>query len=410
MNDDGGAPVEGTSAEDDAARIGADVRRWCAEARIDAAAGLGDVELGDEPALLVAAGAVDEQTRSAVVARIRAGRAWPDTGGYTRLRRLVDERTEIAERSSGLPAPVRMLANARIGDLDRRLGAARSAWVGPGRAFASGVRSIRRDRREGVHLDPAEREQLFEALLRTPAPQRPTVMRRAVDSALGGAVLGGAVRRAGDFAQYMPKSVTDHLPPDWANPPRQDDSGHDRPATMRDRYECALFLAGVHADRVVRSRFWRSEHGLVPRGQLDVAGELVSIAVDTVELRSVAEDLDTIAAVADRGDDPWRGADRVAARRRALEPVWNQVVERVVALARISDVLSRLDSRIATQDAVDRVLDIDGRIDRLVSRAGTRELSVDNMDSLGRQLGIDETVQAYRAILGRDIAALTDRG
>jgi hypothetical protein len=92
----------------------------------------------------------------------------------------------------------------------------------------------------------------------------------------------------------------------------------------------------------------------------------------------------------------------------ALEPVWDQILARVTALARIGDLLTRAEDRVHLARLAQRTANLDQRIDDLIGRSGARELSAENTDFVGDQLGVAaEPMVALRSALWTDIAELT---
>ncbi len=376
------------------ARITAQVRRWCEEARVDGFR----QDLSADAAVLLAAGYLDEPTRDVLANRRRQGRPLPDIGGFGRLRALADDYVRLDDKAKSMrPGVMQVLAAARAGDVERKLLSARAKFVHSPAHYATGVRTIRRDRRDQVHLEPRQREVLFDALARTPAP----VSEQRTDQATAAAVTVAAERLAG-LAERTP----------WAAAGRRAAEalggavGVGQPERFVDRFDALLFLAGALYDRIDGSAAWHSDHFMVQRVQLDLADELTQIAVDTVALRGIGAEL-TAALAAVRGD---AARDQIRSRQRALAPVWDQLVERVAALARIGDLLGEAEEQLRSVAAVQRSMSLDSRIDDLVARAGNRELSTENTHHVGDQIGgVDELILGYQALLHGDIIALQAR-
>lgn len=375
------------------ARITAQVRQWVEEARIDGFR----QDLSADAAALIAAGHLDEQTREVLANRRRIGRPLPDIGGFGNLRALADDYARLDSKARSMrPGVIQLLASARAGDVERKLLTARAKFVHSPEHYANGVRAIRRDRRDGVHLEPAQRDVLFEALARTPAP----VSEHRTDQTTAAAVTAAAERIAG-LAERTPwaaagKRAAEALGGTVAG----------RPERFVDRFDALLFLAGSLYDRIDGSTAWHSDHFAVQRVQLDLADELTQIAVDTVALRGIGGEL-TAALAAARGD---AARAQIRSRQRALEPVWDQLVERVSALARIGDLLGDVEEQLRSMAAVQRSMSLDSRIDDLVARAGNRELSTENTHHVGDQIGgVDELILGYQALLHGDIQALQSR-
>ena len=377
------------------ALISSHVRSWCEAGIVES----NRPELSTEVALLLAGGYVDDETRAIMAERRAVGRSFPDIGSWSELRYLTDEYTRTCRRlSAARIGPVQVVLERRVQALEKRVQAARSAVVRSNRHFASSVRAIRKDRRDGLHLDVEQREALFVGLTRTPVPAKSTTGLGAVagsgSAALdklagrlasleGSGVLADAGRRMAE--------VLDGLAP-------HDDDG------VTGKYDALLYLAGNVYDRIESSNAWHSDHFVVQRNQLDLADEITQISVDTVALRSILAELDEAANLA--RDEVTRAS--IDSRTRALGAVWDQLVERVAALARIGDLVSRAEEQLSSQRAVEHAASLDSRIDDLLARSGSRELSAANTHYVGDQFdGVDELMLAHRAALYGDIALLT---
>lgn len=373
-------------------QITAQVRRWCEDARVD---GFGQ-QLSAAAAVLIAAGHLDEPTREVLANRRRAGRLVPDVGGFGALRALADDHARLDGKARAMRSgALQVLASYRAGEVERRLLTARATFVHSSAHYANGVRSIRRDRRDGVHLEPGQRAALFDALTRTPAP----VSEGRTDQATAAALSVAAERITG---------LADRTP--WAAAGRRAAEAlggvAGQPDRFADRFDAMLFLAGALYDRIDGSAAWRSEFFAVQHAQLDLADELTQIAVDAVALRGIGAELDAALGAA-HGD---AAHEQIRARQRALEPVWGQLVDRVAALARIGDLLGEAETQLRTAAAVQHTMSLDSRIDDLIARAGNRELSTENTHHVGDQIGgVDEVMLGYRALLHGDIVALQTR-
>ncbi|CAM2807925.1 CHAD domain-containing protein [Prescottella defluvii] len=376
------------------ARIDDQVRSWCERARLEGR----HPPLSDAAAVLIAAGRLDGATRQIVAARRRGGRALPSIGGFGELRLLADEHARVLRRAGAMrPGPAQLAYRYRAAELGKRLDGLRSAMTLSGAHYAGGVRAIRRERRDGIHLDPGQRDALFDALTRTPAPlpvPRPHLheVRNAVLEGTAARVLRVSdSTRAQDAGRRAAEALERAAAPD-----------DDR---FADRYDTLLFLAGTLYDRIEGSAAWHSEYFSIQRAQLDLADELTQIAVDTVALRGIVGELDDAAASTPEA----RG--HVALRREALEPVWDQLVDRVASLARIGDLLSQAETQLRAMASMRWATSLDTRIDDLIARSGNRELSAANTHQVGDQLGeVEELLGTFRSTLGGDIAALTARG
>lgn len=387
-------PAAESSAAERRARIDEHVRWSCERARLDGH----HPQLSDAAAVLIAAAHVDVHTREILGARRRAGRTIPSIGGFGGLRLVSDEYAGIAAKAASLrPGPVQLAYRYRAAELGKRLASLRSAVTMSAAHYGGGVRAIRRERRDGVHLDPAQRDVLFAALQRTPAPL--PIHRRQLHELRNAMLESTAERvarmsthtRAEDMGRRASEALERAVEPD-----------DDR---FVDRYDTLLFLAGTLYDRIEGAPVWHSEHFAIQRAQLDLADELTQIAVDTVALHGIVGELD--GAVLSSPE----AREHVQSRRDALAPVWDQLVVRVAALARIGDLLDQVESHLRAMESMRWTTSLDTRIDELIARSGNRELSADNTHHVGDQFGgVEELMGTYRAALGGDIAELTARG
>ncbi|RZL72239.1 MAG: hypothetical protein EOP32_38800 [Rhodococcus sp. (in: high G+C Gram-positive bacteria)] len=382
---------ESAHYEERRARISAQVRHWCERASI---AGK-HAPLSDAAAVLIAAGHLDSPTRQVLTQRRRAGRTIPSIGGFGALRLLTDEYNEVARRADTLrPGPAQLLFKYRATELGRKLQSYRSAVVMSTAHYGNGVRAMRRDRREGVHLDLEQREALFRALQRTPVPIIGTPLERA-----GNYARGTAAERIGQAVENTPMAAVGRRVAEAIGKGADLDDD-----TFADGYDTLLYLAGMLFDRIDGSAVWHSEHFAVQRHQLDLAEELTQIAVDTVALRGIRLELDEALRVTHSGS----GRQQIEARQNAVKPVWDQLVDRVAALARIGDLLSRAEVQLRSVLAVNRAMSLDSRIDELIARSGDRELSAENTHYVGDQFGgVEELMLTYQSALYGDIAELT---
>lgn len=372
-------------------RIADHVRRWCESCTIEGR----HAPLSDVAALALVAGRLDDSTRAVLAARRRAGRRLPTLGGFGELRRLSDEHARLLARIAELrPGAARLVLERRAAELAKRLKAARNTVVHSPSHHAQGVRAVRRDRRDGLHLEIEQREALFEALCRTPAPLPVAPLDQA-----RGTVLSVAVDRVTRWSERTPfaeagRRAAERLAREV---PRDDDR-------FADRYDTLLFLAGSLYDRIESSAAWRSEYFEVQRSQLDLVEELTQIAVDTVALRDLLGELDQ----AIRATPAARAG--LEARKAALTPVWDQVLARVTALARIGDLLTRAEEHLHLAHVAHRTASLDQRIDDLIGRSGARELSAENTEFVGDQFGAAaELMGTLQHALGVDIAELTTK-
>ena len=375
-------------------RILSQVRQWCEQGRIDAP----HEGLSDESAVLIAAGRLDEETRAILANRRREGRDIPWVGGFGALRQLTDECVRFDRKAARLqPGPLQMLFRYRATELAKRLQAKHRTVVMPGPHFANGVRAMRRERRIGVHLDLDQREALFAALQRTPAPFAASPVDRVRNVAVA-----AASERVARLAEKTPMAAAA-----WRAAESFATSVGTEDNTFADRYDTLLYLAGTLYDRINGSTVWQSDHFAVQRAQLDLADELIQIALDTVALRGITGEL--AAALQMAKVDSARV--QIRARQQALAPVWEQLLERVAALARIGDLLSKAEDQLQSMTAVARTMSLDSRIDDLIARSGNRELSAANTHFVGDQFGdVDELMISYQHLLYNDILSLTSRG
>ncbi|MFZ3394635.1 hypothetical protein ACLQ3J_09505 [Rhodococcus sp. DT1] len=377
-------------------RIAGQVRRWCDRCAIDGRHG----PLSDAAALALAAGHLDESARTVLANRRRAGRRFPTVDGFGALRLLSDEHAHLVARlGRQRPGAARLVLEYRANELAKRLRAAEQAIVHSPSHYAQGVRAVRRDRRDGLHLELDQREALFAALRQTPAPLPVAPAEQA-----RGAALSVAVDRVSRWSERTPAADAGRRAADLLarRMPEDDDR-------FVDRYDTLLFLAGSLYDRIESSAAWRSEYFAVQRAQLDLAEEITQIAVDTVSLRGLLAELG--AAIGSIPGERGAGARAALdARVAALDPVWDQLLARVAALARIGDLLGNAESRMGMVDVARRTASLDERIDDLIGRSGARELSAENTDFVGDQFGsAAELIGSLHTALRSDIAELTGK-
>lgn len=346
------------------------VRRWCDGTRMEGRR----PPLSDATAVAIAAGRLDELTREILAARRRAGKTLPSVGGFGAIRVLETERQHwLAKDTKNKPGSA-VVYRMRAAELGKRLDHLRAAVVMSNKHYATGVRAVRRDRRDGLHLDLDQRDALFDALAYTPVPRQETgtALERTGLSLLDAAAGRVAeVARDTRFEEIGHRAAT--VVGDFAD--RRDDC-------FADRYETMLFAAGTSVDRIHASPAWRSDHFLVQRTQLDLEEELTQVAVDVHSLRGIDDELDGIETL--MFDDATRA--QVATRRAALDTVWSQLVDRVAALVRVADLVTHAEGDLRTMDVIQKAHSLDSRIDALVARAGHRELSADNTHFVGDQL------------------------
>lgn len=371
-------------------RGAADIRRWCDQARIPGK----HPDLSDPASILIASGFLSEQARAVLVRRSTAGLAVPGIGGFGDLRRLQRELGQLEDqlRSHRLPKVAAIVMRARVMALSRRRDAARGLVTASKPVFAGTVRGIRRERREGIHLDVSERERLFNGLLFTPVPNSldTNYLRRA--GAMAASTAAGVLGQLSDGRSRAGRWAADKAAMIEGT---DDDNG----ATARfvDGYETMLYVAGNAYDRIAWSQVWRSDHFAVQRSQINIHAELAEIAADVVNLRTVRIELDRVRAVAD--SDP-RLSDQLRSREAELRPVWSQLIERAAALWDVADAVAAAAQELRVLDQVNYAGTIDHKIDQLIARSGERELSAENTRRLGHQLGAGSVqLRDYRNIL-----------
>lgn len=379
-------------------RGAADIRRWCDQARIPGK----HPDLSDPAAILIASGFLSDQARAVLVRRSTAGLAVPGIGGFGDLRRLQRELGQLEDqlRSPRLPKVAAMVVRSRAMSLSRRRDAARNLVTASKPVFAGTVRGIRRERREGIHLDISERERLFNGLLFTPAPNSLDMnyLRRA--GALAASTAAGVIGQLSDGRSRAGQWVADKAA--TIEGTADDDSGGT--ARFVDGYETVLYVAGNAYDRITRSQVWRSDHFAVQRTQINVHAELAEIAADVINLRTVRIELDRVRAVADSDQ---RLSDQLRSREAELRPVWSQLIERVAALWDVADAVAAAAQELQVLDQVNYAETIDHRIDHLIARSGERELSAENTRRLSDQLGAGRSqLRDYRNILQGNVTGI----
>lgn len=357
-----------SESADQRARFDDEVHRRCADCRLPGRS----EQLSDAAAVAIAAGRVDEATRAVLVGRWHAGRSLPSIGGFGALRNLVDERDRWLGKDTTNKPGSALVYKLRAAELTKRVNHHRTTVVMSNRHYATGVRAARKERREGVHLDLDQRDTIFDALTKTPAPQKfgPIAER-------GLSLVDAATDRVSTLARRTP--VADRV--EWATGvvdqfvDRKDDR-------FVDRYDTLLFLAGTAFDRVRRSPAWQSTYFEIQRKQLDLFVELTEISVDATSLPTVATELNRIGETMVDEET----AAQVESRRVALEVVWKQLTGRVAALVRLANVVESSETEARTSDAMARAHSLDDRIDDLVGRSGSREMSAENTHFVGDQV------------------------
>lgn len=394
MGDTGGfdatAPRPGDSGDLEGirARWVERIAGYCAAARLPGS----HPELSDDAALLLAEGLLDPRTRRTLAARRAAGRGIPSIAGFGALRHIREEvrwLDELAERHPTVVAAA--VIQQRRAVLTRRIRHLRGHVELSADHYSTGMRAIRRDRRDGTYLDLEQRAALFDALTWTPTPlgAGPTPMARLVESSLTAtARLVDSPRGAALWAR-APRVLAPPSPHEVAGRLRRV-VGADQ-ARFADRYDTLRYLAGNYYDRIRQSRAWYSDWFAVQRAQIDPVAELLDTAVDIEELRRLDLELTRVERdenhrTATSGAVDEIGVREIGKRRAAIEPVWAELVERVAAYARLVDLLEDTDREIAAAPAASAAAAMDSRIDRLIARSGQREISTDNTHYVGDQL------------------------
>lgn len=330
-------------------------------------------ELSDAAAFLIAAGYTADASRTVLVRRVTLGMPIPTIGGFGELRRIDRESAFVERRLRGdrLHPVAAQLLRARSAHLARRRSAIARVVIGANSSYASGGKITRKQRKEGLHLDEAERQRLFDGLAQTPSPN-PTGI-------------------SGWVSSLVMQRFSAH------------EAGQTR---FADRYETLLYLAGQMYDRIGQSPSWQSEYFAVQRGEVDLPVELSAIAADVITLRAVSAEIIRIERTTSAADVTTR--HQQDQRRRALVPVWDQLVERVRSLAAMAEVLASADRELALVNEVNRGGTLDQRIDGLISRLGEHGHSLDATDRVGFQLQAgEEHLRAYREVLQGNIVSLS---
>ena len=345
-------------------------------------------ELSDRAALLVACGLTSPTVRSAVVRRLHADLPMPTVGGFAQLRLLQEQRhvaRQVLAREPG--SMLRLAVRTRLAELDRRHGTLRGVFVRGAGVFATRGKDIRTARRAGVHLDTAERAQLFDALGSTPTLLPVPVVPRTMLE-LGGV----AAARGRREAARMPvpprvRTVVDALPdlPVWGSVPRN---------ALPEMYTAMIMEAGALYDRLTAA-YRRGGRVLDEvRLQFDAEHELVDIAGDLCRIRETAIEAGVLPTAREFTERTGMGAQ--------MDAVWAEVVDRVVALRELVETVEeRVRRHLAESERLRRTAGEfgihphpDGRVDdpvdrvaeRLVGGSGNRELSTETMRRLRGQL------------------------
>ncbi|WP_026919508.1 hypothetical protein [Gordonia shandongensis] len=374
------------------------IRQWTVDARVPGQ----PPELSDEACLLIAAGYLAPTARATVVRRISQGLAMPvPSAGFSELRR-VQRGIAHAERklsSTRIPGVVVPIIRSRLAALVRRRDEARRAVVTAKGVLPTGMRAIRRERRENVYLEIEEREQLFSGLAYTPVANLSTSGARWAGTDALDRVAGVVDKVAGRAGRRQVEQWADEV---FGTAPTTQDAG--RGAGFADGYETLLFVAGHYYDRIRTNPAWCSDHFEMQRVQVNLHAELAEVASDVVALRALRVDLDR--ARAGGGFDAGFLA-HITEREEALRPVWTQLIDRVHALTEICSTVESAAVELRLLDEFDHASTIDARIDHLLARSGDRELSADHSRRLSQQVRSgEEQLKIYRDVLAGNIAQL----
>lgn len=396
---DGGIRREGATG-----RPRHDVRAWSEQSAIPAIL----PELSDAAALLISAGYLTPAGRAIVVRRVSTGAPMPAlAGGFGELRRLQRGIVGAEQQADNqmLPGVVTAVLRTRINGLIRKREDARRLVVTGKGVFPGGTRAIRRERRENIYLEIDERERLFAGLLCTPTANVNSGggMRRAGTAAID--------RIAGVVGAVAGRTTGSAEAEKWANQilgqPDPSDDGSQAPGSSKfvDGYETILFAAGHFYDRIRSNPAWLSDHFEMQRTQVNLHNELAEIATDVIALRSLRVELDRARAA---GGFDQGFAEHIAKREAALRPVWAELVDRVQALADVTDVVDSAAVELRVLAEYDRAATIDERIDHLIAGSGQREISADNTRRLTEQVRSgEEQLKIYRDVLQGDIARIS---
>lgn len=377
-------------------RVLAQVRTWCESSTIDGARR----ELSDGSAVLIAAGRLEPTMRQILLERCRAGVGVPSVGGFAQVRDMAERLERAEELMRGHERGARLISvSLRAEDLRRRLQSVRSRVVNSAVVYPGGVRGARRERKEGVHLTIAQRNELFNMLCWTPTPQRDS--RGFVASVGSAAIADVAVAAAARLGGGLNSSATLRKVESWGRPVAPDGTG---PLRFRDRYETLLYLAGVYFDHITTSSTWLSPVFDMQRIQVDLGAELVALTADAAELQQLYRALAQTASSTTSRDVQ----DQVRRRTAALDGVWEQLLARVASLARIFGALGNVERHLHEARVADQARNLDNRIDDLVGRSGGHELSTENLYRIGEEVEIGGFSYApYQSLVAREIAELT---
>ncbi|WP_149359485.1 hypothetical protein [Lolliginicoccus suaedae] len=318
--------------------------------------------LDDGPALFLAAGRLSSATREAFIQRLRSGASIPSAGGFARLRQASDLHAALATRAESLaPGPARLVLARQARSLDRQLREARARFTLARGHYPASVREVRRERKEGTYLAIEQRDEIFDALLATPAPLLADRTARAV--------LAQQARKLDQASRWEPlaRAIRDRL----------DIDEHDD-RRFADESEVLMHLAGVACAGISSSGAWLSATMAPLRAQLDLAGELTAISIDAVAAARLRADLTDSLVAASTATE--REAQR--ARTRQLAPIWREIAARVAALLDVDEAVraGRMPG------SADGEL-LDARLEEIAGRAGDREISAAGTRRVSEQVG-----------------------
>lgn len=424
-------------------RVIADVEALCAGHDLE-----GVRELSDPAAVLVASGQVSPPVGRIAVQRIRTGLGFPGNGGYHQLRTLAVQAqaaNDAAERPQ--PAMVRWTSRAVASEYKRRLQAQRNSFISGGGYFASRGRDIRSSRRQGIYLDPDQRGELFDALTLTPTvravPPLPNTMQGArnwirdvgldqIDTLITGprspgdptsGPVGGARTGKGsgyDVGGASHPGAAGSVDGSGQTRRQARQGGHGgeavgdkvRTVALPEMFTAVLLEAGMLYDRLLLAY----HHGGLStdelRLQFNSEQELAEIAGDVIQLRRAANALpasarrDTEGFSTDTGLGP------------AFDEAWAEIVDRVAAFRELVELAEKMASEELEhrRAAVPRSTQIpgfpanpprggesvgpgglgpgmatryriDSAADSLLGSAGQRQVSIDTMRRLRRNMG-----------------------
>lgn len=391
-------------------RVIADITALCTGDEMDKVR-----ELSDPAALLVAAGGVGPEVRGIIERRIRGGLGFPGIGGYFQLRvlsvQLESAQDVVRSRSSQM---LRLSARGVAAEAHRKLQSYRADFVRGGGYFPTRGRAIRNDRKQGMYLDPAQREYIFEALVRTPTVRAISVMpRNLVD--LGTRIVESGTR--GAFNLQTGKTDTAAQYTTGHGRPRPGGGGGDlipasvRTAPLPEMYTAAMLVAGILYDRLeLAYRFGGIENDEI-RLQFNAEYELAQICADVTQLRHAG------AAIAASRDSSQRGFRTETGLGEQFDGVWAEVIDRIVAFREIVELAeARATDALAARKAQYEAMSVPGfpasqpaggldtvsrgrlntAAQSLSASGGERQVSIDSMRRLSESLRRPEDMPPQR--------------